>query len=365
MSTTTTSAALTLIGQGIAFGAVHVLTGPDHLSALATLSANIGNGKAFALGARWGIGHSIGLLLVGIPLIAISQGVDTIEMSKGLENSLESLVGIFMLLLGTYGMIRAFHKRHCYLHSAEDQICLTNTDRRTPNDEGTLNPVDEESSHMNLNSSETSLDDTTDLSNKRGATKRPGSLSMSSMPSDSSIDKEIHQFRPGLGITLNSRTYRETAPQPNDMPLSSFGRFYIALSTFCSSFSHSHPHDPPNSNHNVYHSSDEEDTNTMTQKMLAIGIGIVHGIAGPGGVLGLIPAIQLHDWALASIYLGSFCISSIVVMGSYAACYGSITARMGYGREFQIECFSASLSILVGLLWLVLLSMGRLQDVFP
>ena len=32
--------------------------------------------------------------------------------------------------------------------------------------------------------------------------------------------------------------------------------------------------------------------------------------------------------------------------------------------EFWIRCFSASLSVLVGVVWLVLLSMGKLEDVF-
>ncbi|KAG7346615.1 hypothetical protein IV203_005684 [Nitzschia inconspicua] len=36
----TTSAVLKLIGTGIGLGIVHVLTGPDHLSAIATLSAS-------------------------------------------------------------------------------------------------------------------------------------------------------------------------------------------------------------------------------------------------------------------------------------------------------------------------------------
>jgi hypothetical protein len=49
-----------IIGKGIGMGFLHVLTGPDHLSALATLSANVGNGKAFSLGVRWGVGHSTG-----------------------------------------------------------------------------------------------------------------------------------------------------------------------------------------------------------------------------------------------------------------------------------------------------------------
>jgi hydrogenase/urease accessory protein HupE len=42
-----------LVGKGILMGVVHVLSGPDHLSALATLS--VGSSlRAFFTGVRWG-----------------------------------------------------------------------------------------------------------------------------------------------------------------------------------------------------------------------------------------------------------------------------------------------------------------------
>jgi ABC-type nickel/cobalt efflux system permease component RcnA len=102
---------------------------------------------------------------------------------------------------------------------------------------------------------------------------------------------------------------------------------------------------------------------------LAIVAGIIHGMAGPGGVLGVIPAIQLHNWRLGALYLGSFCVSSTLTMGVFATVYGTLSSRLsGQGssrREFWIECISASLSILVGVTWLVLLSIGKLEEVFP
>ena len=56
-----------------ALGIVHVLTGPDHLSAIATLSVNVGDFRAFWYGIRWGIGHSIGLIVVGSVFIALEN----------------------------------------------------------------------------------------------------------------------------------------------------------------------------------------------------------------------------------------------------------------------------------------------------
>jgi len=108
---------------------------------------------------------------------------------------------------------------------------------------------------------------------------------------------------------------------------------------------------------------------SLSTKMLACFIGIIHGVAGPGGVLGVIPAVQLKDWKYSTIYLGSFCISSTIIMGCFAALYGTCSRKLGKDRgqkwEFVMECISASLSIIVGILWLTLLACGKLEDVFP
>ena len=52
-----------LIGVGATLGMVHVLTGPDHMSALAQISCGA-RVKGFWLGLKWGVGHSLGLLLM-------------------------------------------------------------------------------------------------------------------------------------------------------------------------------------------------------------------------------------------------------------------------------------------------------------
>ena len=99
---------------------------------------------------------------------------------------------------------------------------------------------------------------------------------------------------------------------------------------------------------------------------------IVHGLAGPGGVLGLVPAVQLHNVPLAVIYLGTFCLCSTLTMGFVAFGYGACSSRVSnigeqgrHRREFLIACLSSGLSIVVGVVWLVLLAIGKLEDVFP
>ena len=51
---------LAAVVGGVAMGALHVMTGADHLSAVATLACGNSRVKAFWLGAKWGSGHSVG-----------------------------------------------------------------------------------------------------------------------------------------------------------------------------------------------------------------------------------------------------------------------------------------------------------------
>ena len=41
------------------------------------------------------------------------------------------------------------------------------------------------------------------------------------------------------------------------------------------------------------------DTSTISGKVVAFAAGIIHGLAGPGGILDVIPAMHMHDWKLA------------------------------------------------------------------
>lgn len=90
------------------------------------------------------------------------------------------------------------------------------------------------------------------------------------------------------------------------------------------------------------------------QKLVAFIIGTVHGIGGPGGVLGVLPAVELNDWSAASLYLISFVLSSTVCMGGFAAFYGEATKRLGATAdvvEFALNLFSCGLSVVVGAVW--------------
>jgi len=103
---------------------------------------------------------------------------------------------------------------------------------------------------------------------------------------------------------------------------------------------------------------------TCTARIVAFLAGIIHGIAGPGGILAVIPAMHLHNWKLACVYLLFFCVSSTFTMGIFATLYGSFSKALSSSAEFPMACFSSFLSVLVGVVWLTLLSMGKLDQVF-
>ncbi len=50
---------------GLIAGMIHVWSGPDHLAAIAPLAVRTPR-RAWAPGARWGMGHSAGVAVIGL-----------------------------------------------------------------------------------------------------------------------------------------------------------------------------------------------------------------------------------------------------------------------------------------------------------
>lgn len=111
---------LQIAAMGGVMGLGHVLS-PDHLSALATLSAG-GGVEAFRLGVRWGLGHSIGMVGAACILLSVTwsvahtaratSGKDAAEHLAGsIAEFSEGMVGVVMVAVGLYGGARAVRER--------------------------------------------------------------------------------------------------------------------------------------------------------------------------------------------------------------------------------------------------------------
>ena len=86
---------------GLAVGLIHVISGPDHLSAIAPI-ASVERRRVWAVGLRWGLGHSLGVVLVALiaALVAHTALIDP------LSNTSERLVGVMLLAIGGWGFWR-------------------------------------------------------------------------------------------------------------------------------------------------------------------------------------------------------------------------------------------------------------------
>lgn len=345
------SSPLNLVGMGMGMGIVHVLTGPDHLSALATLSANVGNFKAFWYGVRWGIGHSLGLIVVGSVFIIASSTAanqddnDFVEIPAAIEAMCEAFVGVFMLFLGIYGLHKAIQKRSD--EGLDEEEMRSAFGDYSGHGGGAIPNISGHSNSMESFSG-FSVGTRSSIVDRRTQIEREKSLSHVSVSGDSP------KLRPSIIVPDDDKPLKFTLGESS----LSFSDGTPAHERFeISRFHHAHDHD---------HLSEMPDGET--KQFISFCVGIVHGIAGPGGVLGVIPAVQLHDPFRSTIYLGTFCITSTMVMGCFAALYGLCSSKVSASSskfEFMMEMFSSSLSIIVGLLWLFLIYLGKLHDIFP
>lgn len=90
---------------GLGAGALHVVSGPDHLAALGPVAASAPE-RAVRLGALWGVGHGVGVLAVaGVGRL----GLEAFELST-LSGWAELAVGFVLVLLGLRAMKAHAHE---------------------------------------------------------------------------------------------------------------------------------------------------------------------------------------------------------------------------------------------------------------
>jgi sulfite exporter TauE/SafE len=112
----------TLLITALILGAAHSLA-PDHLAAVGVfVSRRPQWRRALTIGARWGVGHSVVILVVGGALVLTGW-----RFPDTFASSVERLVGVTLVGLGVLALVRAFrvhgHRHehdgvpHWHLHS--------------------------------------------------------------------------------------------------------------------------------------------------------------------------------------------------------------------------------------------------------
>lgn len=106
-----------LLLAGLAAGSVHVLSGPDHLAAVAPLGA--GHRRGWLLGALWGVGHAAGVVLLGGLILLLRGRWDSALLSAWAER----LVGVVLVGLGLWGLRKALSPwLHAHTHRHGGQV---------------------------------------------------------------------------------------------------------------------------------------------------------------------------------------------------------------------------------------------------
>jgi sulfite exporter TauE/SafE len=93
---------LTVVLAGLLAGFVHVLSGPDHLAAIAPYAVQ-GKARAWKTGVRWGLGHSAGVLVVGLLAMLARHVVPIDLMSAWAERG----VGVVLIAIGIWALRKA------------------------------------------------------------------------------------------------------------------------------------------------------------------------------------------------------------------------------------------------------------------
>jgi hypothetical protein len=87
---------------GVAAGLLHVVSGPDHLVAVAPLAADRDRPR-WRAGLQWGLGHTAGVLLIGALLISFRELLPLERVSGAGER----IVGVALLLVAVWAFARA------------------------------------------------------------------------------------------------------------------------------------------------------------------------------------------------------------------------------------------------------------------
>lgn len=103
--------------SGLFAGVVHVVSGPDHLAAVAPLATERASAR-WRLGLRWGIGHASGVVLVGF----LSLILRDILPLQSFSSWAERLVGVVLIGVGLWGMRKALSNHvHTHVHTHDGE----------------------------------------------------------------------------------------------------------------------------------------------------------------------------------------------------------------------------------------------------
>lgn len=102
-----TGVVIAAVVAGLAAGALHAGAGPDHLAVVAPLAARESPAGAWRVGFRWGVGHALGVAMVGACALFMRELLPL----EALESWSERLVGGSLIVVGGWVLVDALRGR--------------------------------------------------------------------------------------------------------------------------------------------------------------------------------------------------------------------------------------------------------------
>lgn len=106
---------------GLIASILHVITGPDHLAAVLPFAIE-SKKRAWKVGLFWGIGHLIGMLIIGLLFMLFKE---IIPIEKISEYS-EQLVGLVLIGIGIWAIYKIYkpqkHHNHLHVHAKDQPV---------------------------------------------------------------------------------------------------------------------------------------------------------------------------------------------------------------------------------------------------
>lgn len=139
---------ITYLLTGIVAAIVHVVSGPDHLAAVTPLAIESKN-RSWSVGLSWGLGHTFGMLIVGVLFIIFKDFVNVDVISEYGE----IIVGFLLIAIGVWAISKIYIRhgaimhQHAHPHIHEDEIHIHSHSHK---DEGTHVHKHKKSNRQNI-----------------------------------------------------------------------------------------------------------------------------------------------------------------------------------------------------------------------
>ena len=106
--------------SGLGASSLHVISGPDHLAAVTPLAIDKRK-NAWLVGLGWGIGHTLGALIIGL-LFFFFRDLIPLETLSGHS---EQLVGFLLIAIGLWALFRVFGmKKHSHHYRKGNSVLV-------------------------------------------------------------------------------------------------------------------------------------------------------------------------------------------------------------------------------------------------